>query len=159
MKIRLCPAMKAEERTPEDYLLDAIRYGGQTQESPITYYFDFSHKKVYAKGCDIEGGFLVLKGSLAAKCENSKLNSQHKKLRKELIDSGVFISKDSLLEFIRPYLFKNEYEATGVIAGNNTYRKYSGIWRDQEGRTPLENRFIGVTELEAKYIQCKNPLP
>jgi hypothetical protein len=158
MKIRLQPAMKTERQLSEVCLLDAIRYGGQTQESPITYYFDFPDKNVYASGCDIEGGFLVLKGSMASKCENSKLNPQHKKLRKKLVDSGVFVDKNSLLEFTSPYLFKNEYEATGVIAGNNTYRKYSGIWRDQEGRTPLENRLVGITELEAKYIQCEKQL-
>jgi hypothetical protein len=158
MKIRICPALKTERQLPEVCLLDAIRYGGQTQESPITYYFDFSHKKVCAMGCDFEGGFLVLKGSMASKCENGKLNSQHKKLRGKLIDSGVLIAKDSPLEFAKPYVFRNEYEATGVIAGNNTYRKYSGIWRDQEGRTPLENRLVGITELEAKYIQYKEQL-
>lgn len=158
MKIQLHPAMKAEKRTPEVCLLDAIRYGGQTQEAPIAYRFDFPHKKVYAEGIDVAGGFLVLKGSSAAKCESSKLNSQHKKLRKKLIDSGVLIAKDSLLEFTKPYLFKNEFEATSVIAGNNKYRKYSGIWRDQEGRTPLENRLIGITELEAKYTQYEGQL-
>ena len=159
MKIRICPALKTERQLPEVCLLDAMFYGGPTQEAPIIYYFNFPDKKVYAMGCDFEGGFLVLRGSSAAKCESSKLNSQHKCLRKNLVDSGVLVSKDSLLEFARPYSFKNEYEATGVIAGNNTYRKYSGIWRDQEGRTPLENRLVGITELEAKYIQCEKQLP
>jgi len=155
MKIRLCPALRTERQLPEVRLLDAMFYGGPTQDAPVVYYFDFPDKKAYAMGCDFEGGFLVLRGSSAAKCESSKLNSRHKKLRKELIDSGVLATKDSLLEFTRPHPFKNEYEASGVIAGNNTYRKHSGVWCDQEGRTPLENRLIGVTELEAKYIQYK----
>jgi len=158
MKIRLHPAMSVEKRTSDESLLDVLLYGGQTQESPITYYFDFPHKRVYAMGCDFERGFLILSGSLVAKYESSKLNAHHKELRKKLVDSGVFVDKNSLLEFTSPYLFKNEYEATGVVAGNNTYRKYSGIWRDQEGRTPLENRLVGITELEAKYIQCEKQL-
>jgi hypothetical protein len=158
MKIRLQPAMKTERQLSGVCFLDALRYGGQTQELPIIYDFDFSHKGVHAKGCDFEGGFLLLKGSSAAKYESSILSSRHKKIRERLTENGILVDKGFWLEFTKPYLFNNEYEATGVIAGNNKYRKYSGIWRDQEGRTPLENRLVGITELEAKYIQCEKQL-
>ncbi|MGB8225417.1 MAG: DUF4357 domain-containing protein [Sedimentisphaerales bacterium] len=155
MKIQLHPAMSAEKKTSEESVLDVLICGGQTQESPITYYFNFPYKRVYAMGCDFEGGFLVLKGSSAAKYTKNKLKPQHKKLRERLIRGGILVDKGSSLEFTSPRLFKNEFEATGVICGNNKYRKYFGVWRDKAGRTPLENRLIGITELKAEYIQSE----
>lgn len=147
MKIRICPAVKTIKQSSESLLLDSLLFGEPVQEAIITYYFDFPHKNAYAKGFDLEGGFLVLKDSWASKGESSKLNIHYKRLRKRLVDGGILKVKQSCLEFIKPYLFKNEYEATCVIGANKKYRKHSGVWQDQLGRTPLENRLIGTTEL------------
>jgi hypothetical protein len=156
MKIVLQPAMKVVKRSPEELFLGALFYGDYIQDVPIIYHFDFPDKKVYAEGINVAGGFMVLKDSLAANSENRKLNSHHKKLRKELVDSGTLMDRGLGLEFTRPYLFHNEYEATGVIAGNNRCRNHSGVWYDGKGRTPLENRLADIIELEAKCIQQIN---
>lgn len=148
MKIRIHPAIKTEKQSAESLLLDSLLFGSAVQEVITIYFFDFPYKNAYAKGFNLEGGFLVLKGSWAAKCESNKLTVSHKRLRKKLLEDGVIEVREFSLAFKKPYLFRNEYEATCIISGNNKYRKHSGIWRDQHGRTPLENRLIGIIEME-----------
>jgi hypothetical protein len=100
----------------------------------------------------LKGGFLVFAESLVTKTINRKLTMAHKKLRGKLIENDVLKDNGDCLKFTRPFLFKNEYEATSVIVGNNKFRIYDGIWTDQQGRTPLENQLIGINELEIKNI-------
>ena len=144
MKVRMDPAIKADE----SFFCHQLISEDVIQEVTPVYSFSFFYKNVYAKGIDLEGGFLILKGSEAALYGNSKLRSYHKKLRKALIENGVLMAKDHSLEFAVPYLFKNEYEATCVVAGNTNCRIHSGVWIDEYGKTPLENRLIGITKLE-----------
>ena len=130
MKSQICPKIDARI---------AFLLGDFPQQVMPVYGLVSSAKGVYAQGCMLKGGFLVLEGSLAAKSINRKLKTAHKRLREKLL-------------FTRPYLFENEYEATSVIVGNNRCRIHDGIWADQQGRTPLENELIGTIELEIEPI-------
>lgn len=143
MKIRICPKINADL----SFLLE-----DSAQEVVPIYSFVSAAKGVYAQGCMLRGGFLVLAESLAAKTINRKLTMAHKKLREELIENDVLKDNGDYLKFTRPFLFKSEYEATSVIIGNNKFRVYDGIWTDQQRRTPLENQLIGISELEIKDI-------
>jgi hypothetical protein len=143
MKIRICPKVNADLC----FLLE-----DSAQEVIPIYSFVSAAKGVYAQGCMLKGGFLVLAESLAAKTINRKLTIAHKKLREELIENDVLKDSGDCLKFTRPFLFKSEYEATSVIIGNNKFRMYDGIWTDQQRRTPLENQLIGISELEIKNI-------
>lgn len=143
MKIRICPKTNADL----GFLLE-----DSAQEVIPIYGFVSAAKSVYAQGCMLKSGFLVLAESLAAKTINRKLTMAHKKLREELIENDVLKDEGDCLRFTRPFLFKNEYEATSIIVGNNKFRIYDGIWTDRQGRTPLENQLIGISELEIKDI-------
>lgn len=143
MKIRICPKINADIC----FLLE-----DSAQEVIPIYGFVSASKGVYAQGCMLKGGFLVFAESLAPKIINSKLKTEHKKLRGKLIGDGVLKDNSNCLKFIRPFLFKNEYEATSVILGNNKCRIHDGIWTDRQGKTPLENQLIGISELEMKDI-------
>ena len=143
IKIKLCPKINADL----SFLLE-----DSAQEVIPIYGFVSAAKGVYAQGCMLKGGFLVLAESLAAKTINIKLTMAHKKLRGKLVENDVLKDNGDCLKFIRPFLFKNEYEATSVIVGNNKFRIYDGIWTDRQGRTPLENQLIGISELEVKDI-------
>ena len=150
MKIKIRPAAKTNESSFYTRCLIA----GVVDEAIPVYSFSLPDKEgVYAEGLDLEGGFVVLKGSLAALHENSKLRVRHKKLRKTLIEKGVLVEKEHYLEFTQPCLFKNEYEATCVIAGNNNCRTYLGVWTNGYGRTPLENRLTGISEIEIGNVK------
>jgi len=143
MKIRICPKINAD--------LCFLLEDSARKVIPI-YGFVSASKGVYAQGCMLKGGFLVFAESLAAKTVNSKLKTTHKKLRGKLIENDVLKDNGNCLKFIRPFLFKNEYEATSVIVGNNKFRIYDGIWTDRQGKTPFENQLIGISELEIKDI-------
>lgn len=142
MKLTIHPKIKT------DVVKDVLFCKEEYQEAIMPYYFTFPHKNVFAKGFNLGGGFLVLKGSSACICESSKLSEVHVELRKKLYKNGTLKLNDFSFNFTKPCIFKNEYEATCVIAGNNSYRKYSGVWKDFQERTPLENMLIGKTELE-----------
>ena len=149
MKIRICPDVRSDLRTICQHI-----WSEEVFEQVVkVYFFSYPDKGVHVQGCEVSGGFLVLKGSLAASYENVKLRARHKKIRRELIANGVLQQKDNVLEFTKPYLFENEYEATGVISGNNKCRTQLGVWTDAEGRTPLENRLKGLMELETNSEQ------
>ena len=143
MKSQICPKIDARI---------AFLLGDFPQQVMPVYGLVSSAKGVYAQGCMLKGGFLVLEGSLAAKSINRKLKTAHKRLREKLLKTGVLEKNDDGLAFTRPYLFENEYEATSVIVGNNRCRIHDGIWADQQGRTPLENELIGTIELEIEPI-------
>jgi hypothetical protein len=145
MKIRISPDVESDLRT----ICEHIRSKEIFEQVVKVYFFSHPYKGVaHAHGCEISGGFLVLKGSLATSYENVKLRARHKKIRRELIANGVLQQKDDVLEFTKPYLFENEYEVTSVISGNNKCRTQEGVWTDAEGRTPLENRLEGLVELK-----------
>lgn len=146
MRIKICPSMQTEMRG--ESLYDEIFAEDIVQYVIPVYSFSYPHKTVYARGISLENGFIVLKGSLAAVEESSKLSLYHKKLRKKLTANGVLEMKGYSLEFTKPYLLKNEYEATSVISGNNKCRICSGVWKDGQKRTPLENKLMGITEFE-----------
>lgn len=99
-------------------------------------------KEEYASAIQINGGFLVLKGSVAAMEESNKLPLCIKRLRMDLKEAMVLIEQEnkSGYVFTKPCLFKNETEATRVICGNARDRlcPTQRIWRDSLGRQPLE---------------------
>jgi hypothetical protein len=148
MKIRICPEVKSDSRRIHESIWSEEVF----EQVAKVYTFSHPYKGVvHAQGIEIAGGFLVLKGSLAASYESVKLRTRHKKIRSELIANGVLQQKDNVFEFTKPHLFRNEYEATSVISGNNKFRTQEGVWTDAEERTPLENRFEGLVELETSY--------
>jgi len=148
MKIRMSPKISTDLRSiclsflSEDPALEVV---------PV-YNFGSFFKGVHAQGIMVEGGFLVFSESLVSKIISSKLKTNHRKLRENLVEIGVLKNDGDYLKFIRPFLFKNEYEATSVIMGNNKFRTEDGIWRDRQGRTPCENLVMGIIELEINDI-------
>jgi hypothetical protein len=149
MKVRINPRAKSDLKSICRQLLVGI---DNFQEVTQIYTFSYGEKGVHAHGIQVDSGFVVLRGSLAATYENHKLTARHKKIRSTLVASGVLAQKEDVLEFTRPFLFENEYDATSVISGNNKCRIQTGVWTDTHGKTLLENQLIGISELEIKDI-------
>ena len=100
-------------------------------------------KNITASGYEIEGGFMVCKGSQAVVEEAPSLQKYYKnatRIRKSLVEQGILkmdIGK-SVYAFIQNYMFDSETHAANVILGVSTHGDER--WKDEHGTTLKEMR-------------------
>ena len=115
---------------------------GSANYSVASIFYFSGFKNEHALGIQVKGGFLVLKGSVAAMEESNKLPLCIKRLRSNLKENTVLLEKEdkSVYVFAKPHLFNNETEATRVICGNvnDRFCPTQRVWRDSLGKQPLE---------------------
>jgi hypothetical protein len=101
-----------------------------------------------ARGANASGelsseGFVVLKGSKAAKSTVKSMTESFSTLRQRLIDENVFIEQDDFLEFKDDYLFSSPSTAATIVMGRNA----NGLaeWKLKDGTT-LKDAELNQTE-------------
>lgn len=105
--------------------------------------FKEKHKEVLfyikaARGADAQGeptsdGFVVLKGSKAARTEVNSMVQNFSNLRQKLVSEGVMIDKGEFFEFPEDYIFSSPSAAAIVVMG----RSANGLteWKQKDGMT------------------------
>lgn len=88
---------------------------------------------VTANGYLVEDGFLVESGSYAAKASTGSLYDGYKKLKKQLVASGVLELEDGKYRFTSDYIFQTSSAAIGVVSGSQ--RSGPGSWKDDKDKT------------------------
>ena len=93
------------------------------------------------RGADAQGeptsdGFLVYKGSKIATSTVPSITNNFKRLRNELIDSGLIIQKDDEFEISDDYIFSSPSTAAVIVLGRNA----NGLteWKRRDGTTLKE---------------------
>jgi len=94
-------------------------------------YIDKKSRGVFARGYEIQEGFVVLKGSTAVLFGAPTIPRSLNNLRKKLADEGILITKEKCMEFIQDYTFRTPAKAAGVILGQPSARS---SWEYQDGR-------------------------
>lgn len=81
-------------------------------------------------------GFVVYKGSKAAKDTTNSMNFNLIKLREKLTDDAIFIDKVEFLEFSEDFLFSSPSAAAAIVMG----RSANGLteWKLKSGKTLKE---------------------
>ncbi len=105
--------------------------------------FKAKHKEVLfyikaARGADAQGeptsdGFVVLKGSKAARTEVNSMVQSFSNLRQKLVSEGVMVDKGEFFEFPEDYIFSSPSTAAIVVMG----RSANGLteWKQKDGVT------------------------
>ena len=88
---------------------------------------------VTASGYLVGDGFLVEAGSFAVKNAASSLYDGYKRLRKQLVTSGVLKSESNKYQFTADCTFQTSSAAVCVIAGSQ--RSGPASWHDDKGKT------------------------
>lgn len=96
--------------------------------------FYLNVKNITAKALLTDEGIVVLSGSMVARDVRDSLSTGYKKLRSQLIESGV-ISKDSdgVFVFTRDQLFTSPSQAAAIIVGYAINGRNS--WQTESGKT------------------------
>lgn len=86
-----------------------------------------------AQGFNSPQGFVVLKGSLAAKESVPSVQPHHEAQRKAFVEKGLFVEKGDVYELTQDYSFGSPSAAAGVMTGASL----SGLehWKTSDGRT------------------------
>ncbi|MGO4906532.1 GIY-YIG nuclease family protein [Flavobacterium sp. W20_MBD1_R3] len=89
-----------------------------------------------ATGESTSDGFVVYKGSKAAKDTTNSMNFNLVKLREKLTDDAIFIDKVEFLEFSEDFLFSSPSAAAAIVLG----RSANGLteWKLKSGKTLKE---------------------
>lgn len=94
-----------------------------------------------ARGADAQGepssdGFVVLKGSKAARTEVNSMVQSFSNLRQKLISERVMVDKGEYYEFPEDYIFSSPSTAAVVVMG----RSANGLteWKQKDGKTLRE---------------------
>ena len=100
-------------------------------------------KNITATGYEIEGGFIVCKGSQAVVEEAPSLQKYYKnamRLRNSLIEQGILKMDigENVYVFTQNYTFDSETHAANVILGVSTHGDER--WKDERGTTLKEIR-------------------
>jgi len=107
-----------------------------TPSNPLLY---CESSKGKGTGKDTPQGFVVLEGSLASLTEVPSM-SKHlphiSKLRKMLVENGVFVEDGKFYRMTQDYTFSSPSQATDVLFGTSTNGREA--WRDASGRTLKE---------------------
>jgi hypothetical protein len=93
-------------------------------------------KGIEARGQDTAEGFVVRAGSLAVKEERPSLHENLKKLRRVLLEQGVFVDEDTHYRLTQDYTFNSPSTAAGVLLGRSANGRIE--WKDAQGRTLKE---------------------
>lgn len=88
---------------------------------------------IAASGQDTAEGFVVYAGSRAASTETAGINDYLRKLRMQLIASGVLEVDGSSLRLAQDYTFASPSMASGVMLGRTSNGRLD--WRDKTGNT------------------------
>lgn len=94
-----------------------------------------------ARGADAQGeptsdGFVVLKGSKAARTEVNSMAPSFSNLRQKLVSEGVIVDRGEFFEFPEEYIFSSPSTAAIVVMG----RSANGLteWKQKDGKTLRE---------------------
>ncbi len=90
-------------------------------------------KEVNAEGEYLDDGFVVFKGSKAAKQLATTSNSSIKNLREFLIKQNVLVDKGNILEFKEDYKFNTPSSAATQVFGSSANGWTE--WKDKDGKT------------------------
>jgi len=90
-------------------------------------------KGLTAIGYEASQGFVVRKGSQAAKSESAAIHAYMTQIRAELIRQGVLHDVGPVYEFTQDYTFGSPSTASGVILGRTSNGRVE--WKTAEGRT------------------------
>jgi len=105
----------------------------------IRFYFKSKDNLWDAQGVFIDERFVVLKGSVArSEPTKHKRSSSYLKFRDKLIDDGIIVSKNEVLQFSKDYGFNSPSQAADIVSlgSNNGW----SVWKTKEGKT-LEEVF------------------
>lgn len=90
-------------------------------------------REASGKGRYAEGGFLILKNSVASPKVAPSAEDSLVPLRGELISSGVIVKDDGVLKFVQNYLCRTPSGAASVLLGSSVNGKI--CWKNSEGKT------------------------
>lgn len=97
------------------------------------FYIIDEKKNVYAIGKNVEGGFIVLKGSRVSTNIESSLKGLYLDLRLKLVNEGIIAKNGDEMVFQKDYRFTKSSPAASVVLGRNeTGMKY---WKLKNGMT------------------------
>lgn len=90
-------------------------------------------KGLVARGYETTQGFVVAKGSQAAKSESDAIHAYMTEIRKELVRQGVLRDVGDMFEFAQNYTFGSPSTASGVLLGRTSNGRVE--WKTSDGRT------------------------
>lgn len=90
-------------------------------------------KDIEARGQDTAEGFVVRAGSLAKKKEAPSIQDYLSRLRRTLLDQGIFMDEDTHFRLTQDYTFNSPSTAAGVLLGRSANGRTE--WKDEQGRT------------------------
>lgn len=90
-------------------------------------------KGLVARGYQATQGFVVVKGSQAARVESEAIHAYLTETRRELARQGVLRVAGPLLEFTQDYTFGSPSTASGVLLGRTSNGRVE--WKTIDGRT------------------------
>lgn len=98
------------------------------------------HHRLYLKSRGVEAsgfespeGFVVLKGSTAARDEVPSIHQYMKALRRTLLENGVLADAGDVFKVTQDYTFSSPSTAAGVILGRSSNGRLD--WKDKEGHS------------------------
>lgn len=120
---------KHEIPKPLDNEIDVV-----SDHTSVESNFCLNVKNITAKALLTDEGIVVLSGSMVARDVRDSLSTGYKKLRSQLIESGV-ISKgpDGVFVFTRDQLFTSPSQAAAIIVGYAINGRNS--WQTESGKT------------------------
>ncbi|MCX4121986.1 GIY-YIG nuclease family protein [Vibrio parahaemolyticus] len=123
------PLAKHEIPRPVDNEIDVV-----SDHTLVESNFCLNVKNITAKALLTDEGIVVLSGSIVARDVRDSLSTGYKKLRSQLIESGV-ISKgsDGVFVFTRDQLFTSPSQAAAIIVGYAINGRNS--WQTESGKT------------------------
>ena len=86
-----------------------------------------------ARGVEIEGGFVVLKGSTAVQGVGGSIPPSLLELREDLTNNGTLVAGEGVLRFAQDYKFSSPSTAATIVTGRSANGRRE--WKDANGRS------------------------
>ncbi len=140
------PSLSDTDMTPaEQYLTDMLRclsivgvnfFDKPREPRKTNQDFFLSGKNIKAHGSEDESDFVVRAGSQAVKTEAKSIPVRHSKLRKELLDQGIFQDTGTAYRLVKDCRFNSPSAAANVLLGTSSNGRIA--WKNAEGRSLKE---------------------
>ena len=174
--VRLSPADRANMETFLENVLICLRslsvpefepidVRHRDSETPLKKETDDTEFTLAGKGVSAtavwgKDGFVVLTGStavleLAQSFAERPEFAGTRKLRDDLIKSGILEEDGEVYKFVKDHVFTRPTPAAGIVLGNNTNGLAS--WKDSEGRTINEREAASISEIDPQLPDVDLP--
>ena len=104
-----------------------------SQKVSQDFFLGSKSKNILAQGYETSGGFVVAKGSRAAKEEEPSMYDNGRMMRQALIDKKVLVPDETSYQFTQDYAFSSPSMAAGVVLGRPANGRIE--WKNKDGKT------------------------